>query len=359
MKRPIATTFLFVILAGGVIYATTRLGFSEDGEKTLRPEPDVKTLVDRLGAADFAVRKQAEEEIRALGEEARPALEEAMKSHPDAHVRFEAERLLSGLDQAGADGKLAPLPGDDSMRGFGAEVRDMLRRLEENGLLRVDDLENWSKLFSGAPGPRGSWGARSFSRSEDGKTVKFDQMADGRVKVEIERDGKSDVHEAGSLEELKEKFPEVYAEVKPLLHSVRVGLGRGAIDDLFRDLPFLGGRLRGPRFPSRFVEPPAVSPAPIVPGGFRLGVWVGEMTEALRHHLKLGPNEGVLVEDVVPGSIAARMGIVRLDVIVRVNDRSVGSAEDIRTVLGAVADGSAVKAQVIRQGAPLDLMSTK
>ena len=177
--------------------------------------------------------------------------------------------------------------------------------------------------------------------------------------MEIERDGKSDVYEAGSLDELKEKFPEVYAEVEPLLGSVRIEVGRDPFDDLFRDLPSLGGRLRGLRFPPRFVEPPAVTPAPAAPGGFRLGVWVGEMTEALRHHLKLGPNEGVLVEDVVPGSIAARMGVQRLDVIVRVNDRSVGSAEDIRTVLGAVAEGSAVKAQVIRQGAPLDLMSTK
>ncbi|MCU0727637.1 MAG: PDZ domain-containing protein [Planctomycetes bacterium] len=359
MRKPIATMFLFLLIAGAVVYGTTRLGLSDDGEKALRPEPDVKALIDRLGETDFAVRKKAEEEILALGSEARDALEEAMKSHPDAHVRFEAERLLNRLAEPAPEGRLAPAPEDEAMRGFGAEVRDMLRRLSEHGLLRVEDLDRWSKMFSGGLQPGDPFGTRSLSRTEDGKTVRFDQGADGRVKVEIVRDGKSEVFEAGSVEELKEKFPEVYAEVEPLLGSVRIEIGGAPFDDWFRGLrPF--GSQRGFRAPPWSGEPPAgIVPRTGAPGGFRLGVWVGEMTEALRHHLKLGLNEGVLVEEVVPGSIAARMGLRRLDVIVRVNGRTVGAAEDIRAVLGGVEEGSTVKAEVIRQGAPLELMSTK
>ena len=57
----------------------TTVALSQEAEKELAPKPDVKALIDRLGAADFAVRKKAEEEILKLGEQAIPALQEAAR----------------------------------------------------------------------------------------------------------------------------------------------------------------------------------------------------------------------------------------------------------------------------------------
>ena len=67
----------------------------------------------------------------------------------------------------------------------------------------------------------------------------------------------------------------------------------------------------------------------------------------------------VLVEDVVPGSLASDLGIVRLDVIVKVNGIPVGHAEDIRRIVQDVPDGGQVEVEVIRRGEALKLLGQK
>jgi serine protease Do len=96
-----------------------------------------------------------------------------------------------------------------------------------------------------------------------------------------------------------------------------------------------------------------------VPGGFKLGVWIGDVGEALRAHLKLGPDEGALVEEVVPGSPAAKMGVKRLDVIRKANGVRVGSAEDLRKALAEVKEGGKIELVLIRKGDPLTLVGTR
>ena len=103
---------------------------------------------------------------------------------------------------------------------------------------------------------------------------------------------------------------------------------------------------------------PQVRPAP-APGGFKLGIWTAPVTEVLRIHLKLREGEGILVEEVVPGSLADRMGIKRLDIIRTVNTKRVGTTEDIRKGLEGVEPGGKVEVEVIRRGDPLKLIGAR
>jgi hypothetical protein len=348
------------VVIGGTILALIALaavGLSQDEERPLSPEPgvaeekvdesEIESLVKKLGDPDFDVRAQAEKEIVALGEKAVPFLEKAAKDHPDTHVRFEAQRLLSRIR------KEAELHEKDPVRERARDLRgrieehrrwieEMLRRFEERGQLFESDLE---ELFEGT--------LRSSSRSvkgvvtKDGERLEYERKADGSVTVTRTRDGETKTWEAESLEALKESAPEAYELVEPYL-------GGGSFLDLGPDLF---------RFRRQF--PPVVSPLVpdpgkiVPPGGFRLGIWVGDVSEALRVHLKLAEHEGILVEDVVPGSLASKMGVERLDVIRAVNGEAVGSAPDILRVLAKVEEGGQVELTVIRKGDPLKLLGNR
>ena len=75
--------------------------------------------------------------------------------------------------------------------------------------------------------------------------------------------------------------------------------------------------------------------------------------------IQLKPGEGILIEQVVPGSLAVRMGVKRLDVIRMANGLPVGSAPDLRKVLQGIAKGGVVELDVIRAGDPLALQGTR
>jgi serine protease Do len=86
---------------------------------------------------------------------------------------------------------------------------------------------------------------------------------------------------------------------------------------------------------------------------------VGEIPEVLRVHLRLEEGEGVLVEQVVPGSLAGRMGLRRHDVIRTLNDVKVDSAADIIAQLARLPDGGQITLKIIRRGEPMTLVGTR
>jgi len=82
-------------------------------------------------------------------------------------------------------------------------------------------------------------------------------------------------------------------------------------------------------------EPPRQAP---VPGGRELGVKVQEVGETLRDQLALKENEGVLVTEVKPGSIAEKSGLKEHDILLKLDGKPVTDRwqfrADVLTALG-------------------------
>lgn len=362
MKRQI---LLVAVLATTMVFVAA--AFSQDAEKELAPLPDAGALVNQLGAQQFAVRQQAETELLKLGERAVPVLREAMKSHEDAHVRFEAERILTAIAAAKAEeGKpdRQSLRSTDPFAEMERRMTELMRRMEAMGIQDEDLLEQMRKLSERPLGPGGlgsffGGGVVSGSVNTGDEGIEYEQRVDGSVRVRITKDGETKEYEAESMDALEKEHPDVAAKVKPHFGNIRIRVGA---PDWFPGLHRGGRRLPGIPFGEAV---PGERERPLgerdggVPAGFRLGVWVGDVSEALRSHLKLEENEGVLVEEIVPGSFAAEMGIRRLDVIRKANGETVTSAEDLRRIIGSVDRGGQVSVDVTRRGEPLSLMAVR
>jgi hypothetical protein len=349
------TTYVPIALTLALLAA---VALSQEAEKELAPKPDVKALIQKLGSADFAERKKAEEDILSLGEKALPALQAAAKGHEDAHVRYEAERLMHRLalmSEPQAEKELAEKPARDPFAETERQMNELLKQLEERGMMDWEAFERWRENMRRQFGQksRGLVGGVKSGISDNGRErIEYEQSQDGSLKIKITREGVTEEFAAKSLDELKETQPEVYKLVGPLLGSVRIEWGPMP-DSLLRRLPRPAGGAPRPR--------PGVRPGlPVTPqAAFRLGVWTGEVSAPLRAHLKLPQGVGVLVEDVVPGSFAAQIGLEAFDVIRTVQGEKVGCAEDIRKVVGSVAQGEQVLLDIIRKGEPLKLMRNR
>jgi PDZ domain-containing protein len=354
MKHPLLIGVVILTLS-----AVAGLSLSQEAEKELTPKPDLKALIDQLGSPDFKQRKAAEEALLKLEDAAMPALREAAAGHEDEHVRYEAERLLARLADAGKAAEDQPLeerPLVDPLDEAERQMNELLRQLEEQGMMDWGAFEEWRKLMRDRFGPnsrgRAPAGVVHGMIDTGDERIEYDQAADGRLKVSVTRDGKTEVFEAKSREELKEIAPEVYEKVHRYLGDFRLEWGQTP-DPLFRRIP--SPRRPGQGQPGQSGERPLGGPQET----FRLGIWAGEVAEPLRVHLKLPAGVGVLVEDVVPGSFAAQIGLERFDVIRAVQGRNVASARDIRSTITGVGEGEQVVLDIIRKGEPLKLMRNR
>ena len=161
---------------------------------------------------------------------------------------------------------------------------------------------------------------------------------------------KEETFEAANLDALAKEHPEVHAKVKDLLGDrVEVHVGGWAVP-----------KFPGIRIPSIWVhpdEPTAEGPGiPVVPSGKPvLGVTVSDVPPVLRTQLGMKPDEGVVVEEVLPDTPASRMGLLRHDVLLSVNGIPVSTVEDLRAAVGAVKEGGALRIGLLRGAKPLDL----
>jgi len=375
MWRSILITTLVLAVALPVLVAV-----AQDAEKkadepkrpvAVKPAVKVAELIDGLGAEDFAARKKAERDLMALGKAALPALERAAKEHADTHVRFEAGRLAKRIRSLLPGEKALAEPGaegakrDDRDSAHRRRLEELIRRLEAQGLLDETQLERLRKaLEDGGPALGGglvppSGGVMQGHAVTGDRRIDFRRDGEGRVSVKITEGGETKTYEADSMEELKKKAPKAHDLVQEHFGRVQVkvrpfGLGLGWPG---RNWPEMPGFPRRP--PQTKREVPLRERKADVPGGFRMGIWVGEVSEALRVHLKLAKNEGVLVAEVVSGSLADRLGLKRLDVIRRLNGVPVLTASAIRTEVEKVAAGGKVTAEIIRKGDPLTLVGTR
>ncbi len=335
--------------------------------------------VRALGAEDFAERQRAHDRLRAAGESARAALEAGARS-TDAQIRWSSRRLLRLLsatavepraaeterglrfedDEAPATGERDPGEeprarfrdpwGEDPLEAFHdierhmAEVRERMAELEA----RTRDGQRWLEERGSTPGASVR---RQVIRDDGRERIALDIDEEGAVDVSIASRGSGGVLEertwhAASMEALAREHPEVHERVKDMAGGTLTfrfdrGPGRRAGDP--SGLPF--GSLPAP------LEAPNRGPA--------LGVRVLPVPELLRAHVALPEDAGVVVEEVLAGTLAGRLGLLRLDVLLAVNGLPVGTAGDLRAAVGAVPEGGEVRIGVLRKGAPMELRGTR
>lgn len=83
-----------------------------------------------------------------------------------------------------------------------------------------------------------------------------------------------------------------------------------------------------------------------------LGVVSSAIPEMLAAHIGIKAGEGIVVSAVMPDGPAAKAGIAVHDVITRVGEKAIASAEDLTRQIGARKPGEAVHLELIQQGKP-------
>lgn len=203
---------------------------------------------------------------------------------------------------------------------------------------------------------------------DSAKGITLRVQTDGKIELTVreeDKDGKksSKTYAAASGTEFRQKHPELVKKYE--LGRYLGGDGKGTSPEDFdrwwqalkKGMPDLGpmpgldqpfdedlqkyleeqlGRMRRPfRQAPRQDDPPRQAP---VPGGRELGVKVQEVGETLRDQLALKENEGVLVTEVKPGSIAEKAGIKEHDILLKLEGKTVSDRwqfrADVLTALG-------------------------
>jgi hypothetical protein len=343
-------------------------------EEGAAPSRDtIDALVKDLGADKAEARDRATKELEKIGSAAVPALKEAAKSE-DPEVAWRARTILDHVE--------------------GAKAAPPKAGREEGGRLQ-------SFNFRIQPGASGS-------------SVVITQDGSGRVSLQVteEQDGKrvTKSYEAESPEAFKAKHPDLAKRygigeegraprvLRDFMPRPRAFEKWGFDEDLFdrdwpgdlgKDMdemherfrrqldevfrrhnlePWVPGQPRA-RARDRGDGPPArsreeaeeeadpkaeraeagrgkASPA-------TLGVRVAEVDPALRAQLKLGEEEGVLVEEIQPGSRAEKAGLKVHDVIVSIGADKVRGPWELRRVLREAAEagaGATLQVGILRGG---------
>jgi bifunctional DNase/RNase len=80
----------------------------------------------------------------------------------------------------------------------------------------------------------------------------------------------------------------------------------------------------------------------------RFGIRIQELTPALASHFNFKGHKGVLVAEVLPGSVSESSGIKAGDIITKANSKEVGSVEEFQEILDAVKAGDSVRVWLFR-----------
>jgi hypothetical protein len=297
-------------------------------------EPDqskrVEKLVQDLGAEDFKTREEAEQELRKIGVPAATALKKALEDK-DAERADRARRILEDI------GKKDEKP--EGRKAVGVRIS-----------------------------------SRDLSRG-----ITFDLYPDGKVELTVPKEDKDSgkkvykTYKADSMDEFKEKYPEVAKQydIDSFVPKVRIGsMGPGDLDEIMKRLR---ERLGQDQFgdldewfkdfgePDQDIEkwmerqrkifeemrkrfqggmPPGIPGKPEAheSGGRELGLKIEPVSEALAAQLELKEGEGVQVTEVKEGSLAEKAGLKKHDVILKLNGKTIADRwefrRDVRGLVG-------------------------
>ncbi|MCG3135395.1 MAG: hypothetical protein HMLKMBBP_03046 [Planctomycetes bacterium] len=331
----------------------------------------VETFLDDARSSDDLIRQRGEDGIFALGDSARSELERLARD-PDQKRAMAALRLLASprWDRAKPEAESPPKPEGPVWPGtkirivggagdqVGKEIEAMLRawqaesekHLAEARKLLDDARSRFPKLEDLPRIDLRGGGATSGTVVRDGNRFSWEEQADGRVKVTVkDGDREEQTYEAANREELRRKHPDVAKRLDEIA-SVNTWTLRGfphAVDiDRLVPLPLLDGSLvDSGGWWKRATERAA-------PEKGLLGILWEPPSDVLRAQLsdQMGGKPGMVVTSVTQDSLAARLGLERHDVLLRLAGRDVASPEDVRGALDSVADGGTVEAEFIRRG---------
>jgi hypothetical protein len=187
--------------------------------------------------------------------------------------------------------------------------------------------------------------------AEKGMTLRV--RDDGAVELTVREGEARKTYSAESVDELRRRHPDVLRKSGASKHLP--GGPAGDFDRLWEEL----GRNRrlfefkgpaGEEFDEWMKEQfklfddlrkGAPAPAPLeAPAGRELGITVDGVGETMRDQLGLKEGEGLMVSEVKPGSTAARGGLQRHDLILKVDGKAVGDRWQFRRdVLEALGKG--------------------
>jgi hypothetical protein len=356
-----------------------------------------RKCIDKLSSPDFSERDGAIEKLHALGKGAIPALKEAAESNPQMEVRWNARRILRELDgtkpkkRAAAEGMKAKVRtgagGDfflevptleDLM--LDAKDLDVSKRdaLEQNLRQQMEKLEHRMKelqerLHSELRAKTGvdTMGIEPGHGAFAGSSVQI-VHDDDHVRVVVKEknaDGAEDVksYEAASMQEFKEKYPDVARKyfgggnrtgvirLRSTGPAGKFEIGESAAIDMDEDEAFdmdvddATGRMRVvPGTP--FGAAPDMAKVIGPDNGERLGVHVKPVDPGLAQFLGIPRGTGFQVENVEAGTMAEAMGVKANDVVVCIDGKAIGRDTTVREALAGVPAGRTLRVDVIRGG---------
>lgn len=347
-------------------------------EKTLQKEPEVQdkeieSWVQDLGSANFDDREIATQKLLDLGTRALPFLEKAIKGSKDSEVRWNAKRLMREIRESGRPVPKAPRSSqgggspdgrmEDLMRQMERQQEEMRRMMDEHfrwlregqdsdpwdlftepdsgHSLGIDELHERLRELEEKLGPQGGGELRS------GQSFSLRQGPEGiRLEIQETVDGKEEkkVYEAKSIEEFREKYPEI---------AQRYGVGGNSIGGFrfhFGQTP----RWRSIRPEGNWRSPltPQVPELPweLPPSTERLGVEVDIVEPSLAAFLDLPEGVGLLVRRIEKGSLAEKMGVREKDVLLGINEKEIRRRDTILSTLRGLEPGAEISLQISRFG---------
>lgn len=83
-----------------------------------------------------------------------------------------------------------------------------------------------------------------------------------------------------------------------------------------------------------------------------LGVWIEKLPVSLNKHLSsmLKENQGLIIRKVSPDSPAEKAGLLRYDIIVKINNKDIFTKKQLVEIINNTPPGTNVKLDIIRQG---------
>lgn len=315
MSGLLRRSFVPLVLALGVA-GVPRIAWADwrDPARPRPQEPAAKTQFDevawraRLTQADLAERERALDEVAELArrdQAVRKALADWAKDGKNPDLAWTSRLALREVDNA----RMRVRQRDRFAQR--ADLRDDFELL----FAHIEDLQSqMDRVFAGENEP----GAEPGAHHAQSELVELQLDANGvRCRVVKEVDGKRDEQEyrAATLGELLAMHPELRQHIRSRV-AEPFGLER-----------FWGPFLRTPRTDM-------------------LGVEVGSPTAELVQALALEAGHGLLVQRTLRGSIAEAMGIRPGDVLIKLNDVAIRSAEDVAKVLQGRAKNADIVAVV-------------
>ncbi len=98
--------------------------------------------------------------------------------------------------------------------------------------------------------------------------------------------------------------------------------------------------------------PISTPPAP------KLGIEVGEVSDALAAHLGVKADEVMMIANVVRGSLAEGAELHRHDIITAINGKTPASSKRLRDALAEVGDGNEMLLRLVRKGSVIEVVIT-